>query len=355
MSRLANRGFIDARRTMDPVRRRVRSRGVPPALEGHEIFYTEDPVEAADLIGKALSPGRLTLGKLDSQRFAASLHGVRMREVSMLYLDLNIAAILEIPRTGSHFAVHMPTNGRAVCTLNGQEHEGNPTRALITSPGQVLVMRFDHDSPQLVIRIEQDALERHVTRLLGRALPRPIVFDPELDLLSDIAVRWHAAVQLVHTEVFHQGSLLQRGQGIGPLEELIMSSLALVQPSNYQEQLSRTAMPAQDPGRRMIRTSLNYIEHHLSEPITLQDIARNVAMSVRAIQKGFRDELGTTPMEYLRNRRLERAREELLDAVPVDGVTVTEVAYRWGFRHLSNFAVLYRQRWGESPSETLRR
>jgi AraC-like DNA-binding protein len=60
-------------------------------------------------------------------------------------------------------------------------------------------------------------------------------------------------------------------------------------------------------------------------------------------------------MEYLRNRRLDRAREELLDAVPVDGVTVTEVAYRWGFRHLSNFAVLYRQRWGESPSETLRR
>jgi len=242
-----------------------------------------------------------------------------------------------------------------VCTLNGQEHEGNPTRALITSPGQVLIMRFDHDSPQLVIRIEQDALERHVTRLLGRALPRPIVFDPELDLLSDIAVRWHAAVQLVHTEVFHQGSLLQRGHGIGPLEELIMSSLALVQPSNYQEQLSRTAMPAQDPGRRMIRASLNYIEHHLSEPITLQDIARNVAMSVRAIQKGFRDELGTTPMEYLRNRRLERAREELIDAVPVDGVTVTEVAYRWGFKHLSNFAVLYRQRWGESPSETLRR
>jgi AraC-like DNA-binding protein len=355
MSRLANRGFIDARRTMDPVRRRVRSRGIPPALEGHEIFYTEDPVEAADLIGKALSPGRLVLGEVDAQRFAGSLHGVRLRDVSMLYLDLNIAVTVDVPKTEPYFAVHMPTNGRAVCTLNGKVSEGNATRALVTSPGQKMIMRLDHDSPQLIIRIEQDALERHVTRLLGRALPRPIVFDAEMDLLSDIAVRWHAAVQLVHTEVFHQGSLLQRGQGIGPLEELVMSSLALVQPSNYQQHLSRPAVPTQDPGRRVIRASLDYIEHHLSEPITMKDIAHNVAMSVRAIQKGFREELGTTPMGYLRDRRLERAREELIDAVPVDGVTVTEVAYRWGFKHLSNFAVLYRQRWGESPSDTLRR
>ncbi|MGH3794536.1 MAG: AraC family transcriptional regulator [Pseudonocardiaceae bacterium] len=355
MSRLANRGFIDARRTMNPVRRRVRSRGIPPALEGHEIFYTEDPVEAADLIGKALSRGRLTLGEVDAQRFAASLHGVRLRDVSMLYLDLNIAVTLDVPATGPHVAVHMPTNGRAVCMLDGQESEGNATRAVITSPGQALIMRFDHDSPQLIIRIEQDALERHMTRLLGRALPRPIVFDAELDLLTDVAVRWHAAVQLLHTEVFHKGSLLQRGQGIGPLEELIMSSLALVQPSNYHHQLSRPSVPSQEPGRRVIRASLDYIEHHLSEPIAPQDIARNVAMSVRAVQKAFHDELGTTPMGYLRDRRLERAREELIDAVPVDGLTVTEVAYRWGFKHLSNFAVLYRQRWGESPSDTLRR
>lgn len=43
MPRLSRLGFIDARRTMEPIRRRVRSRGVPPALESHEIFYTEDP------------------------------------------------------------------------------------------------------------------------------------------------------------------------------------------------------------------------------------------------------------------------------------------------------------------------
>jgi AraC-like DNA-binding protein len=84
-------------------------------------------------------------------------------------------------------------------------------------------------------------------------------------------------------------------------------------------------------------------------------IAQQVGVSVRSIQLGFKDELGLTPMAYLRERRLERVREELTDAVAGDGVTVTEVAERWGFNHLGSFAALYRQRWGESPSHTLHR
>ena len=48
-------------------------------------------------------------------------------------------------------------------------------------------------------------------------------------------------------------------------------------------------------------------------------------------------------------------REELTDAAAGDGVTVTAVAERWGFNHLGSFAVLYRKRWGESPSQTLHR
>lgn len=55
----------------------------------------------------------------------------------------------------------------------------------------------------------------HLTRVLGRSLPRPLVFDPEFDLTTDAAMRWHAAVQLIHTEVFHAGSLIQRGQASG--------------------------------------------------------------------------------------------------------------------------------------------
>ncbi len=352
MSRLSRLGFIDIRRTADPVRRRVRSRGVPTALVGHEIFYTEDPAEASELIGSALAPNSLTVGETGANGFAASMHGVRFRAVSLLYLDLHVSATLDIPTCGHYYAVHMPMNGRAVGAAAGQEFEANTIRALVTNPGDELQIRFDHDSPQLIVRIEQDPLERYLTRLTGRMMTSRMRFAPSFVLANDDATRWHGAIQLLHTEVFHTGSLAQEGIGIGALEEFCMSRLLMIQRNNYREQLIRGSG---EPGRRAVRQSLDYIERNLSEPVTMGSIAAQVGVSVRSIQQGFKEELGVTPMAHLRERRLERVREELTDAAAGDGITVTEVAERWGFNHLGSFSVLYRKRWGESPSQTLHR
>lgn len=352
MSRLNNFGYIDARKTLDPVRRRIRSRGIPAALQGREIFYTEDPFEASELIGKALAPNTLTVGDLGSAGFAASLHGARLRDVSLLYLDLTVSTTVEILACGDYFAVHMPTNGRTTVIRGSETIEANPIRAAVTSPGAALTMRFDHDSPHVIVRVERAALERHLARILGRSITHPVTFDLCMDLASDAAGRWHGAVQLLYTEIYYANSLAQRGLGLGPLEEFLISSLLLIQPSNYHAHLVR---PVELPGRRAVRRAVDYIEMHLSEPITMAALANHVDVSIRSIQQGFREELSTTPMAYIRDRRLERAREDLVDGLPSDGFSVTKVALRWGFNHLGNFSVLYRRRFGESPSETLRR
>src|SRR5262249_11458489 len=122
-------------------------------------------------------------------------------------------------------------------------------------------------------------------------------------------------------------------------------------PSNYHNEFLR---PAKRPGRRVVQEAMDYIDAHLAEPITMESIARNVHMSVRSVQQGFREELGISPMTYVRDRRLEPVHHELADAIPSDRVTVTDIATRWGFNHLGSFAVEYRKRWGKSPSETLR-
>ena len=346
MSRLSRLGFIDIRRTTDPVRRRVRSRGVPSALAGHEIFYTEDADEASELIGKALAPNTLTLGEVGAGGFAADLHGVRFREVSLLYLDLHVAATLDIHKCGGYYAVHMPMNGRAIGIVAGREFEANTIRALVTNPGDELRIRFDHDSPQLIVRIEQDALERYLARQSGRMMTHRLDFEPGFDLAGDDATRWHGAIQLLHTEVFYAGSLVQKGIGIGPLEEFCMSSLLMVQPNSYREQLIRSSAA---PGRRAVRQSLDYIERNLSEPVTMGSIAAHVGVSVRSIQQGFNDELGQSPMAYLRERRLERVREELTDVVAGDGATVTAIAERWGVPPPRQFRGALSQALGRVP------
>lgn len=353
MSRLTRLGFIDTRRTSDPVRRKVRSRGVPPALTSNEIFYTEDVREAAKLLGLALSPLNLSVAPEHVDGFAAGMHGVRLRNVSMLYFDLHVPAAIDIPCLGEYFAVHMPMNGCALATHRGCTFEANSICSLVSSPGGSLTMRMDLDSPQLVIRIEEPAMAAYLTHVLGRSLNHPLAFEPQFDLTTEAAMRWHAAVQLIHTEVFHAGSLVQRGQGIGAVEDLVMSSLLHLQPNNYQAEFTQPVRP--DKRGAVVQAAIEYLDDHLAEHITMDSVAQAVHMSIRAVQQGFHEQLGMTPMTYVRERRLERVHEELMDATPADGITVTAVAERWGFHHLGSFGGEYRKRWGESPSQTLRR
>ena len=70
--------------------------------------------------------------------------------------------------------------------------------------------------------------------------------------------------------------------------------------------------------------------------------------------RGFEKRLGVSPVRYLLHWRLDRARGELLDAAPGTG-TVTDIALRWGFGNLGDFAARYRSRFGELPRATLQR
>ncbi len=89
------------------------------------------------------------------------------------------------------------------------------------------------------------------------------------------------------------------------------------------------------------------------DALTVERIARAVGVGPRRLQAAFRSELGKSPREMLAEIRLENAHAVLL--VPEAGTTVTDVALDSGFAHLGRFSAAYRQRYGESPSQTLRR
>ncbi|MEZ5646919.1 MAG: AraC family transcriptional regulator [Burkholderiaceae bacterium] len=96
-----------------------------------------------------------------------------------------------------------------------------------------------------------------------------------------------------------------------------------------------------------------HMRSHGREAPTLSDIARAAHVSVRTLTAAFRSYRGCTPMQALRELRLQGVHNELMAAAP--GTLVRDVAEAWGFAHLGLFAASYRSRFGESPSDTLRR
>ncbi|MCY1418420.1 Helix-turn-helix domain protein [compost metagenome] len=87
--------------------------------------------------------------------------------------------------------------------------------------------------------------------------------------------------------------------------------------------------------------------------VELEDIARRSGYSRRALELIFKCSTGMPPGRWFLNIRLNGAMRDLL--LTGADCQVTDIAVRWGFRHLSRFAYQYRRAFGELPSETLRR
>ncbi|NUT78592.1 helix-turn-helix domain-containing protein [Pseudomonas sp. C1C7] len=90
------------------------------------------------------------------------------------------------------------------------------------------------------------------------------------------------------------------------------------------------------------------------EQLNLLELAQVAGVSLRQLQHAFKTYTGMAPTQWLRLRRLNSARRELLSRTPTQ-TTVAEVAMHWSFWHLGRFSSSYRALFKELPSDTLKR
>lgn len=83
-------------------------------------------------------------------------------------------------------------------------------------------------------------------------------------------------------------------------------------------------------------------------PRSMMGMAKKLGVSVRTMQRAFQSVFGVGVTSYLRNRRLQRARNFLATGQ----LCVRRAAFESGFYHASRFSQQYRALFGEYPSET---
>lgn len=105
--------------------------------------------------------------------------------------------------------------------------------------------------------------------------------------------------------------------------------------------------------QRQLQRAVDYIMANLAEPVSLADLTHAAGVSASTLLRAFSERYQTTPIAFLRERRLEAVQRVLLASDPQEGL-VTKTALQYGFGHLSRFAGEYHRRFGERPSETLR-
>ena len=107
------------------------------------------------------------------------------------------------------------------------------------------------------------------------------------------------------------------------------------------------------PLPRSVRRALDAMHANVGHGWSVTELAVVAGVSGRTLQRQFLAFLGKAPRAVLRDINFDGARRELLRGSA--GAKVTDIAQRCGFPHGGRFSVEYRRRYGETPSQTLKR
>jgi AraC-like DNA-binding protein len=251
------------------------------------------------------------------------------------------------------YHVDVPLAGRLAWHQGGaQPSVADQNNAAVFQPvGDTVLDRWEGDCRLIAVKIDRIALENTLAAMMDRPVTSPVRLGPRLDMSTGLGSSWLRLVQLIMVDAAQQASLLHHPLIGQRFQESLVTGLLLATDHQYRAQLDSRRQFTAAP--RAVRRAAEAMRAEPGRPFTVTDLAEVAGVSRRSLQQGFQRYVGMSPMTYLREVRLDRVHDELRYGDPAD-VGVAEIAHRYGFLHLGRFAALYRHRYGESPSQTLR-
>jgi AraC-like DNA-binding protein len=317
-------------------------------------FRSTDPAEIERICAEELGATLRLLGSDNPDGYYFSLGHTDAGRISLD--DLSSGGLTG--RMEPERALLVVTGQRGLITRDvggSEEHVGPGDTALLARPGEVHRFRWAGDEPfARSVRIDLDLLEEVAAATTGVANVR---FTSSQPIDREAARQWQQTVEHVRRTLVGRPGAPVSSLVIGEASRFLAAVALSTFPNTTMDPGPAAAQlpPARDLPitAETVRDAVSFIEERAHDDLSVADIAAAAGVTPRAIQLAFRRHLETTPMGYLRQVRLGRVHEELRLAGPHDGVTVTEVAGRWGFSGTSRFTSYYREAFGVAPSQTL--
>lgn len=316
---------------------------LPPLIFGNNRSSTETDLNCfRDSIGQFCNTITTMESTVDDRAFRQKNY----------HLSINDLALTATASTPLHLAtentdaqvISIALNSYASTTCNGQTHPWESGRSAFYSAGEKRSGTAGHVS-LLNIRPNMARLQRTAESMLGSAnahfthsthRSRPIALASHgvnFDRMIRHSCATMESLNLCPTTLAKLGfdDVIYRITAMMLSPELFLSS------SNAQQT---------NIDKTRLEQVCDYIMANLFNTITLTDLENVAMLSGRALQYAFLKTYGCSPMAWVRQQRLLKAREHLLSGQP--GTTVTSVALECGFSNLSAFSSYYQVR-AEQP------
>lgn len=244
------------------------------------------------------------------------------------------------------FGLGIVAGGRKRVALGEEVFDYAAGQSLLTTvdlPVVAHVTRATFNEPYLGIMLRLDA-RALVAAAAEMALPHPGKDSSYRAMsLGDLEPRLLAAVTRL-VELLGEPELIPR---IAPLveKEIIFRLLA----GRHGPQLQRLVASG-SPGQQIAK-SINWLKLNFTQPVIADELAASANMSPSTFRHHFRSVAGMSPMQYLKQLRLQEARQLMMN----QGVDAGTAGTRVGYESASQFSREYARLFGAPPLRDIRR
>ncbi|MBR0784493.1 AraC family transcriptional regulator [Bradyrhizobium iriomotense] len=313
---------------------------------------TDDVDEAAEQIGRIFCPHDLTPSRLRASGFSARHNCAAFAGFSINYVAYGGSVSIDPGCLERFFLVQVPLTGSARIRAGAGELDAVPGRtASLLSPTIPTRMVWS-DCAQAILLLDRRMVEQRAAALSGRAADA-VEFDAAIDLDAPSGRRLQASLaelMLIAERLGPSGRLSP--VAMADWREALLDHLLNGQRHGLSDAI-RTFSGQAERLPRALRAARDHLADNAGEPLDLVQLARASGIGIRALQLGFRRHFGVSISQMLLDMRLAGLHARLAQSAP--DASITEIAFDLGFTHLGRMAGAYREKFGETPSATLRR
>ncbi|UTW08125.1 AraC family transcriptional regulator [Pseudomonas benzenivorans] len=274
---------------------------------------------------------------------AASLSHRKFASLDLCRISYGGSARVTSEALETIYHLQILLKGHCLWRQHHDEHFLAPGELLLINPDDPVDLTYSDDCEKFIVKLPVSLLQAACEEQRWRIPEQGIHFTRNLYSLQELESLTRL-LGLVCLEAEADDNALQTQEHYS---RIIASKLLTQLGSNLCRELP---LPQAAPFEHLIE----YIENNLKQDISAEHLAACAQISLRSLYALFERHSGSTPKQYVRERKLARIHSCLSD--PSCHVrSVTEIALDYGFTHLGRFSESYKNSFGELPSDTLRR
>lgn len=314
-------------------------------LPGRQPFLeSRNFEEACDVLTRLIGSHQSILNEELSQFYCRYYHAPLLQS-QLVYLQWSGRQRLTRTQSPDLYVLYLPLDGKIEERINHHElTQSSPQWAHLFSPEQLLEGRLPSRGQGISVCFPKALVLAECQKLVAKPLENFLEFQVALNLDSVQGKSLKELVLFLWDQSYQESVLLPQ------LEGVLVSGLLQHHFHTYAAELRS---PARLLGKSQLKTAKEFILANLENPITIGDIAQAVETSARSLQRSFARYDDCTPKQFLTNARLDAIYEELQQEITPQ--TIADIMNQYQFSSLGRCSQKYRERFGELPSETLRR